>query len=939
MSNKTRKHIWPVSLVMSIAIIGALAAFLVLANNPGATMAHSDADHAAACAAMTDQERLQHNAGALLESGDERCGDSTTPVRETGTPPPMSAALLGETGSAVSSSTSGSATVEIKLQINKLRMNVPVGGSIVLYLEDDFQEPDSISASDVYFVSRPQRVETGNSARVYATVNPEMDSDGYFTADKADISIRVLVPDMCTNATSACEGDNGLMATDSVTVVIQKSGGIKNPSEAGGHSTGYDVLDSTDDVRSGMDNGDTAAVEGFVVTDVLPTYAKIALSDVDNSRGYEITVTGSGFNDGTTATAWVLGRKPTTAEWWNALDCDDMNALVDPNDAVTDATKGTSPCTMYVGLDATADGHKSVVDAADTTKGYAEKGVCQVIIDKGTAAGSGLVGSDDTVAVTFEVTVPTFNAGKNNYICMNDGEDRKSDTDVEDFHLEPSIRVVPSTVSSGDTVNIFAQDYPFSGSLLTQLKLAGIDVTDAVAGSLRNQSLVNGSAAISFEVPGSVNGAPLQGTVRVDARWGNLDGTPAKCDVDGIVDGINDPTPCTSKNSKITVTGSELTASVTDVLPNETITITGNGFGSQTCIDVDNIQLDGVALQVDDESTFTCRDGDYKAVEVSNSGQFVATITIWPQDTRVGADNPTLISGTHTLDVEDSDGFVGSTKIMIAEPTISVVPDVVGPRDYVVIAGTNWPIDNSDNSNSGLVTVVISDDTNARTYSVYPDNVGRFTIEHRVSKDVGIPSTNQVKGSHSDVVKIGSFTVPAATVTVTPNQAQPGDTISLSATDMKPYAEADYVKVGGTAYNDPGANTDIDGNITIGDVLVPGLDPGTYSVIINVDGTVAIGELEVLAEDSAAGAGAELPSALEALGDSLVRVFHFNDVDKSWDFFDPRPDFAELNTLATLINGAPYWVLVSEGQEDVVLNNKARTLTCVGGDCWNQLVW
>ena len=51
------------------------------------------------------------------------------------------------------------------------------------------------------------------------------------------------------------------------------------------------------------------------------------------------------------------------------------------------------------------------------------------------------------------------------------------------------------------------------------------------------------------------------------------------------------------------------------------------------------------------------------------------------------------------------------------------------------------------------------------------------------------------------------------------------------------------------------------------DVLVPGLDPGTYSVIIDVDGTVAIGELEVLAEDSAAGSGAELPGALEELGD------------------------------------------------------------------------
>ena len=64
------------------------------------------------------------------------------------------------------------------------------------------------------------------------------------------------------------------------------------------------------------------------------------------------SVAGSGFNDGTTATAWVLGRQVTTAEWWNALDCDDMNALVDPNDADTDAVMGTSPCTMYAGLDA-----------------------------------------------------------------------------------------------------------------------------------------------------------------------------------------------------------------------------------------------------------------------------------------------------------------------------------------------------------------------------------------------------------------------------------------------------------------------------------------------------------------------------------------------------------------------------------------------------------
>ena len=837
--------------------------------------------------------------------------------------------MMSATGDMITSdSSSGGGAPEFQVVIESLPVNLAVGSSIVLYLEDDYQEPETILASSVYFVATPATEKTGNGARVYAVIAPKIDTDAYFDADKADISIRVFIPDMCTSSTDACQGPNGVDARQKLTLVVEDGSGIKNPTEAGKHSAAFAILGPTDAVPGPAD------VSKFVD---LETVAKIALSDVDNSRGYELTVTGSGFNDGTTATAWVLGRKPTTAEWWNALDCAEMNALVDPTDAVIDAVKdtSTSPCVMYTGL---TPAHKTLVDDADMdiTKGYAEIGVCRVVIDKGTAVGDGLVGSDDTVVVSLEVTVPTFSAGKNNYICMNDGEDRQSDTDVEDFHLEPSIRVVPSTVSSGDTVNIFAQDYPFSDQPLTQLKLAGIDVTNAVE-KLTRDSLVQGSAAISFEVPGSVGGAPLQGTVRVDARWGSLDGTPAACDVDA-------PNPCTSKDSKITVTGSELTASVTDVLPNETITITGNGFGSQSCVGVGNIQLDGVALQVDEESTISNCDHDNNdatettdGVEVSNSGQFVATITLWPDDR--DADNPTLIAGTHTLDVQDSEGFIGSTKLMIAEPTISVIPDVVGPRDYVVITGTNWPIDNSDNSNSGLVSVVIADDRNERVYSVYPDNIGRFSVEHRVSKDVAIPSTNQVKGSHSDVVKIGSFTVPAATVTVTPTQAQPGDTISLSATDMKPYAEADYVKVGGTTYNDPGANTDIDGNITIGDVLVPGLDPGTYSVIINVDGTVAIGELEVLAEDSAAGAGAELPGALEALGDSLVRVFHFNDVDKSWDFFDPRDEFAELNTLATLINGAPYWVLVSEGQEDVLLNGKARNLTCVGGDCWNQLVW
>ena len=647
-------------------------------------------------------------------------------------------------------------------------------------------------------------------------------------------------------------------------MVVEDSSGIKNPTEQGSHSAAFAIVGPTDGVP-----GPAAVNKDFE----LPTWAKISLSDVDNIRDYELTITGSGFNNGTTASAYVL------------------QAASAPMDAAGDAN-----CAALV------------ADPASTR------------------IGSGLVGSDDKVVITAEVTVPTFGAGNVNQICMVDGENRYS-SDIDDFKLEPSIKVVPSSVNSGDTVNVFAQDYPAGGGGFVELKLAGQPVVNSEtatvnAVTVRSTSLTDGAATATFDVPGSVGGKPLQGTVRVDATWGT-----------------------TTEDAKITVTGSELTPSVSDVLPNESITISGNGYGTQSCINVADITLDNVALQVDSESTIRCTTGTgesattFDAVEVSNSGQFVATITMWPRD--LESSNPTLTSGSHELRVTDTQGFIGSSTLTVVQPTISVVPDVVGPRDYVSISGENWPVDNTNNSNSGLIAIEVSEGGRDRSYSVYADNRGRFSIEHRVSKDVAIPSTNQVKGSYGggEIVEVGNFVVPAATITVTPGSAQPGDEVTLSATDMPVYASADYVKIGGTVFGDPGVNTDIDGNITIDGVLVPGLDPGTYSVVINVDGTVAIGELEVLAEDSARGAGAELPGALEPLGGNLVRVFHFNGVNKSWDFYDPRPDFAELNTLTTLVNGEPYWVLVSDGQEDVVLNSRARTLTCVGGDCWNQLVW
>ena len=52
-----------------------------------------------------------------------------------------------------------------------------------------------------------------------------------------------------------------------------------------------------------------------------------------------------------------------------------------------------------------------------------------------------------------------------------------------------------------------------------------------------------------------------------------------------------------------------------------------------------------------------------------------------------------------------------------------------------------------------------------------PTPVGRVTQEHRVHRNVAIPSTIQVKMTHAEVAEIGSFSVPASTIDRDPRRS------------------------------------------------------------------------------------------------------------------------------------------------------------------------
>ena len=871
MSKLLRKPGRPIALMLALGIIGALAVFVAVAVQPDVTQAQ-DPD----CEPPFGQ--------FLPECQTQTPAPPTPPTAPDTTTMPATGDMI------TSDSTSGGGAPEFQVEIESLPRNLAVGSSIVLYLEDDYQEPETIPARSVYFVATPPTEETGSGARVYTTIAPKIDTDAYFDAHKSDISIRVFIPDMCTSSTDDCQGQNGVNAGQMLTMVVEDTSGIKNPTEAGSHSAAFAILDPTDAVP-----GPDAVNKDFE----LPTVAKVTLSDVNNSRGYELTVTGSGYNDGTTATAYTLAM-PTVSQWWDSLDCPEMNMVAGSMD-----TEGNGYCRMYAGL---GSAERTVVQTAfDALPDGFELGAngCDVVVDNGTSIGATTVGGDDTAAIPVTVSVPTFKPGKVNYICVSDGEGRGSGSDVEIFELEDSIRVVPAEVNAGDTVTVFAQDFMGTHSFF-ELKLGGEVVMGHTIGSIGS----DGSASGTFVMPSTIRGNPIKGIIRVDGRWGSATGPAAA--------------------TKITVKPAALSLTRTEALPNQSITIQGTGFGNSSGIAPKMITIDDVPLMVDADSV---RDD---MVKVSNGGQFVVTVYLWPEGSGT---NPALVAGTHTIRVEDDDGFVGTTSLVIVEPKITVVPLVAGPRDIVVIRGENFPVDNVEGGAVDAVTITVND-SRERNYSEIPDGSGRFTIEHRVSSNVAIPSVATIKATYgSEITKIGSFKVPEAIITVEPAQAAPGETLSLSVKGMPVHATVDSITIGGRgALGNLSLNTDRNGDVTATGIVVPGLDPGIFSVQMEVNDIVAIGQVEVVAEGPT-GLSTAVGDALAEVGDNLVVVWHFNTTSKVWIFYDPRPETAEFNTLSELIDGQAYLVLVSETQQDVVLNNKTHNLTCVGGDCWNQVVW
>jgi hypothetical protein len=770
---------------------------------------------------------------------------------------------------------------------------------IIITLEDDWRtsvtslNPDLIVIRTNHITGHA--TQTGSSAARPQSAVLELVSDDDPKPDQPEITL--VIDDMST-----LEGTQGIAAGSQVDVIFNQGSGVKNPPEAGRYNVRITVITG----------GSVLVTEKLSNEVVIP--AKLRLSSNTGKRGAELTLVAKGVEGNRSVTFW--------------LD-EDRDGIRDPNERDLNCTSVAT--------------------------------------------------SDDTATCTVTLTNPPFRPGRGgeNFINLQDGENRRiGSTDgvdvlvpngddsgytnaryanVDDliseasFNLEPLVVPIPSTANTGDRVTFSLFDFP--PGAIDFIEIANIRVAIPTPTPVVPES---GELSFTFEIPSrGLNGERLPtGNLRLDVRN------------DGGGDG---PGGGDGEDTFITIAGALISATATTVLANQDLTITGSGFTGteagrdEVCIlrhiedaagnilQQGGVTFNSVSLEIIDDFDCNLRDGnDVDGIELTSGGSFTLTVRLREE---YGGIIPTalLTPGTHLLKVIDSRGTEGSTEVTIPERELTVTPATARPRDVVTISGRNYIADNPDGSNVE-VAVVYDCATDADDFDADPDSSGHFTDTLRIPSDCAIPSTNTITAA----INVGridtgirdtiTHEIPNAEVSVEPTLGAPGTTFTVTGLGFRTFEPLEEIRVGdrvvvreGTGYA-----TDRDGNLVVSGVLVPGLDAGVHPVIVEVgageDRTTSSSVFEILEFGAPTAVPTGVMGAMEPLGEGLVRIFNFNNATKSWTFYDPRPDFAEANTIDELFSGEIYWVNVSADTE-AILNNKTRNLTCINGDCWNQIVW
>ena len=300
-----------------------------------------------------------------------------------------------------------------------------------------------------------------------------------------------------------------------------------------------------------------------------------------------------------------------------------------------------------------------------------------------------------------------------------------------------------------------------------------------------------------------------------------------------------------------------------------------------------------------------------------------------------------MVAGTHELRVRDSLGRTGSVEVTVPPREVTVNPVSARPGSIITVSGAGFPSRN-DHGSTVVIRITYDSSNGPAMISTETDSKGNFTQDIQIPLKTASPSSNVVRVEFDDdagviVATTVPHEVPAPVVQLSADRPdRQGSIVTLTGSGFRHFAPVESAMFGDMDVNPgQGEPTDAMGEFSF-DFLVPKLEVGQHTLRVTVAGVTAIAIFEITESGVAPGAAMPVSLALGSLEHRLLRVFHFNNDTKEWTFYDP--DLGDLNTLSFMVAGETYLVLVSETTE-AVLNGRARSLTCLGGNCWSQIVW
>ena len=513
---------------------------------------------------------------------------------------------------------------------------------------------------------------------------------------------------------------------------------------------------------------------------------------------------------------------------------------------------------------------------------------------------------EDIASCEFMVTSPLFQPGAN-FINAVDGRSNPG-TESEEFTLEPSISANPNMGSPGDSIQVQMND--FNQGAVTGVLIARRYICEmsGEANMLANpcptgyskwtpNESISSSGELTFRMV-LPNDAPLGvQDLRVESTGGN--------------DGVN-----------ITIAGPRVTSNPLTVIANQRLSLTGTGFTS-------NSRISRLTFAGDEIESWA----DNTGPSVDNGGN-------WSLSVDLPITASTTSAGDHRILVEDQDGRTGAVTVTVPERSVSITPDTGRVGTIAVVRGVNFPSKNDEGSSFSL-SIVYEAQNGRTTTSAIPDASGKFETQLRIPTTAAIPSTNLVTVSLDATVGTMApvqvnHNVPEGIISLSETSGGPGSVITISGEGFKSFVPITQVTVGNLEVTpSPKPSTDVNGMLNF-TVTIPGLDTGIQTIEVHVSGTTAGTGFTVTESGVNPGDITPVADAFEPLGDNLVSVWHFNNDTKVWSFYDPT--LAEGNTLTHTITGETYLIRVKTSAE-VILNRDTRSLTCVGDNCWNQVVW